>query len=74
VRAGDVIQMIVASYTPYRYGHGLYVTSVGDRWEDVKICCHSIDRLDVPMSKFVQFPDNYRRLRVLRFESAWFDS
>ena len=73
IRVGDVIQMIVASYTPDRYGHSLYVTKAGVIWEDVYICCHSIDRLDAPLSIFAQFPDNYLKLRVLRFESANFD-
>jgi hypothetical protein len=73
VAEGDVIQMVVASYTPDRYGHGLYVTKAGAKWEDILICCHSFDRLDAPMSIFSQFYNNYRKLRVLRFESAGFE-
>jgi hypothetical protein len=73
VRAGDVIQMVVASYTSERYGHSLYVTKEGAQWEDVTICCHSFDRLDAPMSVFSQFSDNYKKLRVLHFESAQFE-
>jgi hypothetical protein len=65
--------MVVASYTSERYGHSLYVTKEGAQWEDVTICCHSFDRLDAPMSVFSQFPDNYKKLRVLRFESAQFE-
>ena len=74
LRMGDVIQMIVASYTPDRYGHSLYVTRAGETWEDVLICCHSFDRLDAPMTIFSKFPDTYLKLRVLRFESATFDT
>ena len=73
IRAGDVIQMVVASYTPDRYGHSLYVTKGGPQWENITVCCHSFDRLDAPMTVFTQFPDQYRRLRVLRFESTRFE-
>lgn len=73
-QVGDVIQMVVASYTPDRYGHSLYVTKSGVNWEDVQICCHSIDRMDAPMTTFTQFPDTYRKLRILRFSEAEFSS
>lgn len=74
IRSGDVIQMVVASYTPDRYGHSLYVTKAGLRWENVLICCHSIDRLNAPMTVFSMMPENYRKLRILRFREAVFDS
>lgn len=74
IRVGDVIQMIVASYTPDRYGHSLYVTKAGEYWDDILICCHSLDRLDAPMSIFARFPDNYLKMRVLRFDSAAFET
>lgn len=74
VRAGDVIQLVVATYTAQRYGHGLYVTQAGGAWENTLVCCHSIDRLDTPLAAFAAYPDVYRRLRVLRFGPAAFGS
>ena len=72
IRVGDVIQMVVTSYTPDRFGHGLYVTHTGPTLDDVLICCHTMDRLNVPMSWFAQYPDTYAKQRVLRFSDAWF--
>lgn len=72
VREGDVIQLIVNTYTPYRYGHCLYVTQRGESNRDIKICCHSYDRLDAPLSEFSDLPDIYAKLRVMRFKSAEF--
>ncbi|NLX64294.1 MAG: hypothetical protein GX022_05925 [Clostridiaceae bacterium] len=72
VREGDIIQLVVNTYTPYRYGHCLYVTEKGKSHQDIKVCCHSYDRSDAPLSEFSHFPDTYARLRVLRFKSAEF--
>lgn len=72
--AGDVVQMIVSTYTPDRFGHGLYVTRAGANWDDILICCHTEDRLNEPMGWFAQFPEVYTRMRVLRFANAAFDS
>ncbi len=74
LREGDVIQLVVTTYAPDRFGHGLYVTRTGETFDDVLICCHSDDRLDEPLGWFAQFPDVYSRLRVLRFSDANFDS
>lgn len=74
IQKGDVVQLVVASYTPDRYGHSLYVTVPGTTWQGVKICCHTYDRLDAPMTEFTQYPDVYRKLRVLRFGPAVFDA
>lgn len=71
---GDVVQMVVASYAPGRFGHGLYVTRPGQSWDDVLICCHTEDRLEEAMGWFAQFPEIYRTLRVLRFSDAAFES
>lgn len=73
IREGDVIQMVVASYTPDRFGHGLFVIKSGTTWDDILICCNSDDRLNEPMSWFSQFPDIYKKLRVLRFSDAIFE-
>lgn len=72
IQEGDVIQMVVASYAPYRYGHCLYVTQRGASFNDIKICCHSYDRLDAPLSEFSSFPDQYTKLRLMRFKAASF--
>lgn len=71
-REGDVIQMAVRSYAPYRYGHCLYVTQSGNSPDRVRICCHTYDRLDAPLSEFSSQPDEYIKLRVIRFRDAWF--
>ncbi len=71
--AGDIIQLVVQSYMPGRYGHTLYVTKSGIHWRDVLICCHSYDRLDSPMSEFADNPDEYRKLRVIRLGKANFN-
>lgn len=70
LRRGDVVQMVVATYVPDRFGHGLYVTEPGTGWDDVRVCCQSYDRLDAPMAEFARYPDIYTRLRVLRFSPA----
>lgn len=72
IKKGDVIQLVVASYAPYRYGHCLYVTQGGNSCEDIKICCHSYDRLDAPLSEFSSLPEDYTKLRILRFKDAGF--
>lgn len=72
ILVGDVIQMVVTSYTSERFGHSLYVTSSGQSWDDVLICCHTEDKLGESMGWFEQFPDVYKRLRVMRFESGVF--
>ena len=74
IKKGDVIQMIVKSYTPDRFGHSLYVTTEGAEWSDVHICCHTYNRLNAPMTVFSSFPEIYSRLRVLRFSSAVFNT
>ncbi|MDR3552220.1 MAG: amidase domain-containing protein [Clostridia bacterium] len=73
IAPGDVIQLVVTSYTPDRYGHGLYVTQAGGTLDDTLICSHTLDRLDEPLSWFAQYPDVYSRARVLRFEPASFE-
>jgi hypothetical protein len=72
IREGDVLQLVVQSYIPGRYGHSLYVTKGGRTWDDILICCHSYDRLDEPLSSFAMFPDQYPRMRVIRFSGAQF--
>ncbi len=72
IQEGDIIQMIVASYAPYRYGHCLYVTQRGASFDEVRICCHSYNRLDAPLSEFSNFPEQYTRIRVMRFMAASF--
>ncbi|MGI6124628.1 MAG: amidase domain-containing protein [Acetivibrionales bacterium] len=72
VEAGDIIQLVVKTYAPYRYGHCLYVTQEGATNYEIKICCHSYDRLDAPLSEFSSFPEIYTKLRVMRFKSAEF--
>lgn len=72
VRQGDVIQLVVAPYTTQRFGHGLYVTRPGGSLDEILICSQTQDRLDVPLSWFLQFPDVYTRQRLLRFEAAEF--
>ena len=74
IEAGDVVQLVVSSYAPERFGHGLFVVKSGTSWDDILICCHSEDRLDESMGWFAQFPDVYVKMRVLRFTSADFDS
>jgi hypothetical protein len=74
IEAGDVIQLVVSTYTKDRFGHGLYVTRSGSSWDDLLICCHTEDRLDEPMGWFAQFPDIYMKMRVLKFESAAFEN
>lgn len=72
IREGDVVQLVVQSYIPGRFGHSLYVTKAGRSWDDILICCHSYDRLDEPLSSFAMQPEQYSRLRVMRFKSAYF--
>lgn len=72
IHTGDVIQLVVKSYIPYRYGHCLYVTESGSTFDDIKICCHSYDRLDAPLSEFSSFPDEYTGVRVMRLRAADF--
>lgn len=74
IRAGDVVQLVVASYAPGRFGHGLYITQAGDGWDGVRICCHTYNRRDTPMSEFASQPAVYPRLRVLRFGPGAFPS
>jgi hypothetical protein len=74
IKTGDVVQLVVTTYTPDRFGHGLFVTRAGAAWDDTLICCHTDDRLNEPMGWFAQFPDIYPRMRVLRFAEARFDS
>jgi hypothetical protein len=74
IAVGDVVQMVVTTYVPDRFGHGLYVIKAGASWDDILICCHSDDRLGESMGWFAQFPDVYAKLRVLRFSAASFDS
>lgn len=73
IRVGDVLQLMVQSYMPGQYGHSLYVTKAGRNWDDILICCHSYDRLDVPLSSFAMWPAQYPRLRVMRFGGANFN-
>ena len=72
VKEGDVIQMVIKSYAPYRYGHCLYVTQRGSTTKQIKICCHTYDRLDTPLSEFSDQPGEYIKLRVIRFKDAYF--
>lgn len=72
IREGDVLQLVAQSYIPGRYGHSLYVTKAGRTWDDILICCHSYDRLDAPLSSFADYPEQYPRVRVLRFRNANF--
>lgn len=72
VKEGDIIQLVVKTYIPYQYGHCLYVTQKGGSNDEIKICCHSYDRLDAQLSVFSNYPDIYTRLRVIRFKSADF--
>lgn len=74
VAEGDVIQLVVSSYTKDRFGHNLYVTRKGPTWDDILVCCHSDDRLDEPAGWFSQFPEIYTKLRILRFSKAAFES
>ena len=73
IRPGDVIQLVVTTYTPERFGHGLYVTAGAGDWANVRICCHTYNRLNAPMTEFSSYPDIYTRLRVLRFSPATFE-
>ncbi len=72
VNEGDVIQMVIKSYASYRYGHCLYVTQRGNSLDQIKICCHTYDRRDAPLSGFSNFSEEYTKLRVIRFQSADF--
>ena len=72
LKEGDVIQLVVSSYAAYRYGHCLYVTREGTTWDSVQICCHSIDRMDSPLSEFAYAPKEYPKLRVIRFKDTSF--
>jgi hypothetical protein len=72
IKKGDIIQLVVVSYAPNRFGHCLYVTQEGDSTDDVKVCCHSYDRQDAPLSEFSNFPEQYTKLRILRFKNASF--
>lgn len=72
VREGDIIQLIVKSYAPYRYGHCLYVTEKGNTFDEIKICCHSYDRRDGRLSEFSSFPEEYTKLRIMRFKESKF--
>lgn len=74
IMVGDVVQLVVSTYTPDRFGHGLYVTRAGAVFDDILICCHAEDRLNEPMGWFAQFPEVYTKMRVLRFLNAAFDS
>lgn len=74
IRRGDVIQMVVASYASNRYGHSLYVTKEGKSLSEVEICCHSFDRRDAPLTDFSVFPDQYKKLRIIRFTSGNFQT
>lgn len=67
LQVGDVVQLVVAPYAPYRFGHSLYITQEGTVWDEVLICCQSYDRLDAPMTEFSAYPDVYTKMRVLRF-------
>jgi hypothetical protein len=72
IKKGDVIQMVVTTYTPDRYGHGIYVTKAGNIWDEVLICCHTYDRLNEKVIWFAQNPQIYEKLRILRFIPAKF--
>lgn len=72
IQKGDLIQLIVASYVSYRYRHTLYVTKEGSSLSDVEICCHSFDRRDAPLTDFAMLPEEYTRLRIIRFTSGNF--
>jgi hypothetical protein len=74
IKKGDVIQMVVTTYTPDRYGHGLYVTQAGSTWADVLICCHSYDRLNEPMMWFAEHPKVYEKMRIIRFNPSRFEN
>jgi predicted GH43/DUF377 family glycosyl hydrolase len=74
IKQGDVIQMVVTTYTKDRYGHGLFVTKAGSTWDEVLICCHTYDRMNVPMIWFAQYPQIYQKLRILRFLPSKFVS
>ncbi len=73
IQKGDVVQLVVTTYVPDRFGHGLYVVQSGETWDDILICCHSDDRLGEPMGWFAQFPNIYTKMRVLRFSAATFE-
>jgi hypothetical protein len=72
IAEGDIIQMVVLGYAPNRYGHCLYVTKGGTSYDDIRICCHSYDRLDAPLSEFSNFPEQYPKIRIMRFKDANF--
>lgn len=72
IMAGDVVQLVVTTYTPYRYGHCLYVTEAGKDPDHILICCHSFDRKDTPLSEFTSNQIQYPKLRILRFQDASF--
>ncbi len=73
IQAGDIIQMVVAGYADYRYGHTLYVTQEGPTFGDILICCHSYDRRDSPLSEFSGNPDMYKKMRLIRMKDAYFN-
>lgn len=73
IRQGDMVQMVVATYSGGSYGHSLYVTTPGRGWSDILVCSHSRDRLNTPMSEFSSNPAGYPQLRVVRMKTAYFD-
>lgn len=74
IQLGDVIQMVVTSYTKDRYGHAVYVTGEGETYDDILICCNSDDRLNEPLSWFAQFENIYSKIRIIRFKNAIFEA
>lgn len=74
IAPGDVVQLVVSDYAPDRFGHGLYVVASGASFNEILICCHTVNRLDVPLSDFAEHPEIYPKLRVLHFSSAVFGS
>jgi len=72
IKQGDLVQMVVTTYSGSGYGHSLFVTKPGTVWSDVFICSHSRDRLNTPMSEFASNPAVYPRLRVIRMREARF--
>lgn len=74
LRIGDVLQMVVKPYMPNRYGHALYLTSAGGSWDSTRICCHTYDRLNTPLSDFSSYPEIYPKIRALRFGDGIFMS
>ena len=72
IQKGDLVQLVVSGYAPYRYGHNLYVTKQGRSYSDTRVCCHSYDRRNAPLTSFSLFPDAYPKLRVIHFLPAGF--